>query len=348
MSRTRSSKVAAVKAKLLARLQDGFHRPGDRFLSAREVAGQQAVSYQTAHRIIAELRSEGWLERREASGTFVAGRAKRLRGVDLWFHPRAKRPGSFGAHLLALLKAALCEAGIACEVRWSGRRVAPGVGHYPVMWESPGVLASVRDARRYALLLNNRPPPGLGASLVDAVTTDDFSAGVAAAEVFLERQPHAQRYTVLGGPRDDERSTNRVNGFLSMLPLAKVFYTGSWYVDAVPSVAAKVLAAQPEGIFCVNDRLAQGILGYCREQGIETPPLIGHDNAPIAEELNLTTIETPWEEMVSATVEVVRRRLGGDSGPARTVFLAQRPVFRLTHRAMPVSDGTIQSKRRGF
>ena len=327
----------------MARLQDGFQRPGDRFLSAREVAAQHTVSYQTAHRIITELEGEGLLERRESSGTFVAGETKRLRGVELWFHPRAKRAGSFGAYLLALLKAGLREAGIEFAVRWSGRSVKPAMDYFPVMWEAPGILAAVPQARRYGLLLNNRPAPGLRASLIDAVTTDDFSAGVCAAEVFLERKSHGKSFAVLGGPRDDERSTNRVNGFLSILPRAKVFYAGSWYVDDVPPIAGRVLATRPEGIFCVNDRLAQGILEYCQKQDIGAPPLIGHDNAPIAEGLHLTTIETPWEEMVSAAVEVVRRRLGGYSGPARQVFLAQRPVFRLTHKVNRRRGDQIQT-----
>ncbi len=290
------------------------------------------MSYQTAHRIIAELEVERLLERRESSGTFVAGKPKRLRGVELWFHPRAKRSGSFGAYLLVLLKASLREAEIEFVVRWGGQIVKPVMDYFPVIWEAPGVLAAVCQARRYGLLLNNRPAPGLRASLIDAVTTDDYSAGVCAAEVFLERKPPGESFAVLGGPRDDERSTNRVNGFLSILPQAKVFYAGSWYVDDVPPIAGKVLNTRPEGIFCVNDRLAQGILEYCHEHDVGTPPLIGHDNAPIAEGLHLTTIETPWEEMVSAAVEVVRRRLEGYSGPARQVFLAQRPVFRLTHK----------------
>jgi DNA-binding GntR family transcriptional regulator len=68
MPRFRSDKVAVVKAKLIARLNDGFHRPGDRFLSNREVANCRGLSYQTAYRVIAELESEGYLKRRAASG----------------------------------------------------------------------------------------------------------------------------------------------------------------------------------------------------------------------------------------------------------------------------------------
>jgi DNA-binding LacI/PurR family transcriptional regulator len=233
--------------------------------------------------------------------------------------------------LLKLLKTALDEAGIEFTSRWNAPKSKPAPDNFPVIWEMPEVLKSVRESRRYALLLNDRPAPGLLASLIDAVTTDDFSAGVCAAEVFLERIPRGKCFAVVGGPRDDERSTNRVNGFLRIGPGAKVFYAGGWHVEDVTGIAAKVLAARPEGIFCANDRLAQGILEYCRQQDITAPPLIGHDNAPIAEELHLTTIETPWDEMVGAAVDLARKRLAGYSGPARQIFLAQRPVLRLTH-----------------
>ena len=180
MSRPRSEKVATIKAKLIARLRDGFQRPGDRFFSTREVAGQYGVSCQTAQRVITELGSEGLIERREFSGTYVAGKPAVLRGVELWFHPRAKGSGCFGAHLLHLLQVRLRESGIRAVVRFA-EAGEPSADHYPVIWEAPEVLAAARRLRRYALLLNKRPEPGLVASLIDVVITDDFSAGVCAA-----------------------------------------------------------------------------------------------------------------------------------------------------------------------
>lgn len=330
MARPRSEKVHAVKAKLVARLQDGFHRPGDRFLSARAVAQRYAVSYQTAHRVIAELEEEGRLERRQASGTYIAGRAAHPKLVELWFHPRAQRSGSYGAHLLALLKKSLADAGVNFSVCWSQGNNLPAANSYPVLWEAPGVLLRVMAVSRYALVLNDRPAPGLAASMMDAVTTDDFSAGVCAAQVLCKRPNDGRRFAVLAGPRDDERSKTRVAGFLSRLAQATVVNAGGWFFEDAQRVAARVLAANPAGVFCVNDRLAEALLACCREQGRAAPPIVGHDNAPVAEELHLTTIETPWEEMVDAAVAVIRSRLDGNSRPARQIILAQRPVYRLT------------------
>ncbi|MCX6895825.1 MAG: substrate-binding domain-containing protein, partial [Verrucomicrobia bacterium] len=286
--------------------------------------------YQTAHRVITELEEEGLLERRQASGTYIAGRAAHPRSVELWFHPRAQRRGSYGAHLLALLKKALADAGVNFSVCWSKAGDRPAANSYPVLWESPGVLKRVMAVSRYALVLNDRPAPGLAASMVDAVATDDFSAGVCAAQVLCKRPNDGSRFSVLAGPRDDERSKIRVAGFLSRLPQAGVVNAGSWFFEDAQRVAARVLAQNPAGVFCVNDRLAEALLACCREQGRPAPPVVGHDNAPVAEELHLTTIETPWAEMVDAAVAVIRSRLDGNSRPARQIILAQRPVYRLT------------------
>lgn len=330
MPRPRSEKVHALKAKLIARLADGFHRPGDRFLSTRAVAVRHGVSYQTAHRIIAELRDEGHLERRPASGTYVAGHAKKLREVELWFHPRARRPDSFGANLLRLLERALTEAGIAHRICWAEEKSLPAATAFPVLWEVPALVKRVMAAGHYALLMNDRPSPGLAASLLDAVATDDFSAGACAAQVLTARRPRGRQFVIMSGPAQDARNSQRVSGFLSHLPRARVVPAGSWYFEDGHRVAPAVFEGKPDGVFCVNDRLAEAVLAYCQEIKIKPPALVGHDDAPVAEELHLTTIKIPWEEMVEAALTIIKSRLGGYAGPARQIILAQRPVHRLT------------------
>jgi hypothetical protein len=328
--RRRSEKVSDLKAKLIARLNDGFHRPGDRFLSNRALSARYEISYQTAHRLIAELCAEGYLERRPASGTYVAGHVSPLKGVELWFSARAARPGSFGAHLLERLEKALSAQRIPYRVQWSPQAGVPAPEWYPVVWEAPEAPERLIAARRYVLVLNQRPQPGLEASLIDAIATDDFSAGVCAAQVLSGQSSAAGRFAVVGGPVEDPRSIQRVAGFRSRLPEAAAITSGGWYLEDGLRVAGRAIAEGGDGIFCVNDRLAEAILVHSRQSKASPPPLIGHDNAPVAEELHLTTIEIPWDEMTAAALSVIQRRLAGDSGAARQIILAQRPVFRLT------------------
>ncbi|HEX3719014.1 MAG TPA: substrate-binding domain-containing protein [Verrucomicrobiae bacterium] len=330
MSRPRTEKVNLLKTKLIVRIKDGFHKPGDRFLSNRALAKRYGVSYQTAHRVVTELSVEGLLERRAASGTYVAGQRPLLRGVELWFHARARRPGSFGANLLEHLQRGLREAKVPHVVRWPSNNSHLSVDYYPVLWEVPALLAEAASARRYALLLNDRPEPGLTATLVDAVATDDFSAGVCAAEALREHVQGGRRFLVLAGPAADKRSKNRVRGFLSCLPKSRVISAGGWYLEDGAKVAARALAIGKDGIFCVNDRLAEALLLHCETQKIRRPAIIGHDNAPVAEELHLSTIAIEWDEMTSVAIETIRRRLASQSGNARHIILTQRPVYRLT------------------
>ncbi len=332
MSRPRSARVLEVKAALTARLRGGLGQPGGRFLSTRAVAQRFAISYQTAHRLLAELETEGLLQRRAASGTYLPGERRSLRGVQLIFHPRARRRGSFGAHLLAQLSAALKSQGIAFVGSGSGDTDAPRLRDdlYPVVWEHRAAIAAVVAARRFALLLNDRPPAGLGGGFVDAVTTDDFSGGACAAELLKERTGRTEGFAVLGGPSDDRRSLQRVAGFCAHAGRTEVVHAGSWFVEAGREPAARLLALKPAGIFACNDRLSEALIREARARQCALPPLVGFDNAPVAEALRLTSIGIPWDAFVAVALEIIVARVGGSGEPARLQTLAHEPVLRLT------------------
>ncbi len=332
MPRPRSLHVIEVKAALVARLRGGLAHPGDRFLSTRAVAQRFAVSYQTAHRLLGELEQDGLLQRRAASGSYVPGKSVALRGVQLIFHLRAKRKGSFGAHLLELLESALQERGIATVRRWPGTTRAPRLraDHYPIAWECRSAVEAAAAARRFALCLNDRPPLGIGGGYVDAVTTDDFSGGACAAELLKERTGRSDGFAILGGPASDPRSGQRVAGFRAHTAGARLFSADSWFVEGGREQAAAVLAAKPSGIFACNDRLAEAVITFCRQQHRPLPPLVGFDNAPIAEQLRLTTIGIPWGTMVTEAADLAVARVSGSTVAARLVSLAHEPVHRLT------------------
>jgi hypothetical protein len=330
--RPRSSHVVDVKAALAARLRSDFAHPGGRFLSTRSVAQRFSISYQTAHRLLVELEGEGLLRRQAASGSYVPGKRVRLRGAQLIFHPRARRKGSFGGHLLEMLEAALAAQGIAVVRNWPDAGTIPRLRDefYPVAWECRAAVQAAATARTFALSLNDRPPVGLGGTYVDAVTTDDFSGGACAAELLKERTRCTDGYAVLGGPADDARSVQRIAGFRAHAGVSRVVNAESWYLEAGAEKAAQILGANPPGIFACNDRLAEAVIAFCAGQKMSLPPLVGFDNAPVAERLRLTTIGIPWGAMVAHAVQVISERLQGSTGSARLVSLAHEPVMRLT------------------
>jgi DNA-binding transcriptional regulator YhcF (GntR family) len=323
MARPRSEQTLLVKEKMIARLKGGFHPAGQRFFSNRGLAAQFGISYQTADRLIRELVDEGWLERRPSAGTYVSGKAVAWQGAALVFHERAKRAGSFGARLLEDLTQALAQAGIASKKVWSrDEDLVLNDQWLPVLWECPRTMASLAGARRFLLVLNDTPPPGLASSYVDSVACDDFSGGAAAAEL-LRGAGYADNTAVLAGPEHDHRSRQRVAGFRSVSAKARVFWAESWDAESAAKMAPRITKGRFSGIFCCSDRLAEGLVTH----GVAAT-VVGFDDAPVAEALDLTTIAIPWADMVTGAVDIVRRRMNGHTGAAAKLIFAPRPVMR--------------------
>lgn len=366
MARPRSTHVAEVKARLIARLRTNYHRPGERFLSARAVAEKFAVSYQTAHRLLAELSTEGYLSRRNASGTYLPGDSAVPTKVALLFHPRAKRPGSFGHRLLNHLATALAREGLPFTVTYTDSSTTKPRNTFPVVWEVPSAIGSLANRRHFALLLNDRPPPGLPSLHIDSVSTDDYSGGVVAAQLlrdrlqrksvilsaakdlagaaggaektdglvargqmlrFAQHDGNARHVCLLAGPRSDARSNQRLAGFTAVLP-GTILHCPSWFLEDALKLAPRLMAQNPQAVFCCNDRLAQGVIETYRHNQAALPPIVGFDDAPIAEQLNLTTIAIPWPQLLAAAISLIKRRLAGDRSDPVHQIIPPRPVIR--------------------
>jgi hypothetical protein len=287
------------------------------------------ISYQTADTLLRELVAEGYLYRKPGSGTYLRGEAPKWKGVDLVLNERAKRMGSFGSLLKDQLLEGFAKAGVAVRARWDSSQLRFNAGSLPVFWECQSLPQVLLDEGRYCVLINQTPPKGLSAAYVDAVSVDDHSGGIAAGELVRART-RAKRVAVLGGPKSDQRCFDRVRGFTEIIPEAKVTYARSWYYEDGIKASDPVLNAKPDVVFCANDRLAQALLDRALRISSTIPKVIGFDDAPIAEQFNLTTIAMPWQEIADNVVEVVQKRMSGDTSTAITRILAPRPVFRAT------------------
>jgi DNA-binding transcriptional regulator YhcF (GntR family) len=329
MARPRSPKVIELKEKLIQRIEHGYYQPGSRFLSNRALGQRFAISYQTADTLLRELVAEGYLFRKPGSGTYLRGEVSPLKSVDLVLNERAKRKDSFGALLRDCLVTGFDRAGIAVRVRWDSPALRFQASSLPVFWECQALSDYTLQPGRYCLLINQSPPKGLSAVFVDAVSVDDHSGGIAAGELAMGRT-RARNVAVLAGPKTDQRCLDRVRGFLEIIPQAKVFYADSWFYEDGLRTAAEVLDLNPDVVFCANDRLAQALLKAAEKGEKDIPKVIGFDDAPIAEQLNLSTIAMPWMELATNVVEVVQKRLGGDTSTAISRILAPRPVLRAT------------------
>jgi DNA-binding LacI/PurR family transcriptional regulator len=360
MSRTRSAHVADVKQQLIARIGDVHHSPGQRFLSNRAVARRFGISYQTADRLLRELVAEGVIVRRPASGTYIPGERLEQTGVLLIFHPRARHKNSFGSFLLDQLTARLDRERIDWRMRWKSPAAAAiattaskralGTGRYPIIWECPEAVDLAIRLKRPALVLNARPPAGIGATLIDSVSVDDFSGGAHAAQHLIalhassntsgnatakasanangaKRSRRGSAFAVLAGPTHDQRSAARVAGFLSVAP-ATVINSTTWFYEDALDVADHALSAGRDGIFCCNDRLAQAVVRRAADRARPRPRVVGFDDAPIARWLKLTTIAIPWEELVDAVIGCILRKQASPASAAIAQLVSTRIVLR--------------------
>src|SRR5690606_20481803 len=99
--------------------------------------------------------------------------------------------------------------------------------------------------------------------------------------------------------------------------------------------APVVLKKKTEAVFCCNDRLAEAVASYCDQHGLRRPRLIGFDDAPVAEALNLSTIAIPWQELVDASMAVIRKRLRGETSTAARQVLALLLAIRASNLDWP-------------
>lgn len=338
MPRPTTERVRRVTDQLRHDITTSIYQRGDEFPSARAISRRHGVSYQTAHRVIRQLADEGLLVTRHGSGTFVADAAGHPTRVELRFNRRAERPRSFGAALLSLLGDQLSRQGIPFEICRQGAP-PPDPDVFSVTWEDETERDTTTDKPgTFGLALNDRRVHGLAATRIDTVCVDDFSGGVCAAQIirdqFSGRRTKTDRVAILAATDADERSNDRVRGFRSSLAVGRqdVVEAGGWTDADAEAVATDLLAREPRFVFCCNDRLAAGLLEFCRRDGRETPAIVGFDNAPVAEDVALTTVGIPWREFVAAAVEVIAKRVRGDRSIARRQVFPLQPVLRASHR----------------
>jgi len=332
MARPPSSRILHIESELRNRLTLSSHTPGARFYSNRALAQAYGISQQTAHTILDRLCREGLLARKPASGTFVPGVPPvSLRDVVLVFNRRAQRRDSFGHQLLSLLANALERENISYSIQFTDTIETYSRYHssFPVFWEVDESRLRSWEPGRFGLILHREPPLGLAASWLDSILVDDRSGGVMAGEILRDSfSPDPGSTLMVAGPPHDPRSRNRIEGFKAVFPKTRILFACGWFRDHGREIAPDVFRKKPKGIFCCNDRLAEGLIQYGRDKGESLPAILGFDDAPVAETLGFNTIAIPWEEMVENAVQLIRKRLDGDRQISSQRILTPRPVIR--------------------
>ncbi len=135
---------------------------------------------------------------------------------------------------------------------------------------------------------------------------------------------HERIAMIAGITRDNDRASERVEGFKAALAAAGLPLVPGYLIEKPYTVAAgrealrSLMALQqpPTAIFCASDVLAFGVLVECASKGIEVPgrmSVIGFDNLELCAHFppGITTIEVPATAMGEGAAQYLVARLSG-------------------------------------
>ncbi len=164
--------------------------------------------------------------------------------------------------------------------------------------------------------------------LVDRVVNDDKAAGRIAADVLVEGG--AKRPAVMVAKSVSYTARRRAEAFVAgcrslgvtadVLPVAINNYANGY------EGAAQLAGTNIDGLFCVNDYLACGVIDrLTRDRALKrTPPVrvIGHDDIPQARwaAYNLTTILQPCDVQATQAIDLLTSRMDDHKRTARVAF----------------------------
>ena len=323
------SKRSELVERLAKEIRSGEHGGrGAAFLSVREFARRYATSHVTAHKVILDLKRDGWLEVAPGNATVIGRKGASASAGVSYIGVTISSPLSPHLNRLAHEMKQAAEA--------SGYAVLSDSTEYDVARErqiienyldlgviglivTPGLdeesEALYRDlvARCVPLVLVGREMTGVN---VDCITADHFVGGAAVARHFVEMGYDSFGYIGFG-PR--LKTDMRLNGFRSGLceegfdlPAANVVDDNGWDIGNGYHAMAKLasLPNPPRAVMAFNDLPAIGALQYCRERHIAVPgevAIAGFDNLPETQVTHppLTTVEYPHAEMGRLAIQTL-------------------------------------------
>ena len=165
---------------------------------------------------------------------------------------------------------------------------------------------------------------------VNVVGIDNIEAGRVAARELIARG--YIRVAMLAGPESATSTQDRLKGFLEEVAKhpdvhGSHSFAGAYSFEAGREAMAGLLKSGPaEAYFCGDDVLSIGALSAIQSAGMSVPDdigIIGLNDMEIAawENINLTTIRQPIDQVVASSIELVSALLrDGTRAPEARVF----------------------------
>ncbi len=347
---------ALVRDRLLACIQEGALKEGDRLPPEPDIAARLGVSRMTANRAILSLVSDGWLHREKGKGTFVAKAAgtPALRvAIGIPEDPVAALDDHYFGALYWKLRAEFARRSIGVEaipLRGGLAKAAQLAGGLGLVAVSPS-KAVLPELRRIA---DSGAPVVLLGSFWDddalgAVDSDNILGATLAAN-HLADLGH-RNILFLGACPGDSNTRDRVRGFQTalkargidpgvpiMMPAVEPFSP-----ETVQALTARLTGEdRPTAVFAAGASLAVQLLGLAHNLGLSVPEslsVVGYDDPAFLSMAYppITTVRQPLAEMAAAACDMVAGRLGGGEPAADRRMLDPELILRST-TAVPRPD----------
>jgi len=170
----------------------------------------------------------------------------------------------------------------------------------------------------------------------DAVITDDYH-GAYEAVSHLARAGR-KRIALISGPLKVSNAQERWQGFVDALnaeglPFEQdLVIEGDYRIESGYRAGHSVFSRRPDGIYVANYLMTVGLLKAAEEMGLHCPEdfgLVSFDDYPWLGIFRprLTTVELPKHQLGSEAVELLVRRISGDT--AKPVLTKLQPELRI-------------------
>lgn len=205
----------------------------------------------------------------------------------------------------------------------------------------PGFAKAFRDAGIPVVRAFGRPTR---TPMAHVVGIDNVEAGRMAAQTLAERG--YKTVSFMGGPEDATSTQDRMEGFLSEMArhphiTASHSFVSAYTFEAGRQEMLRLLKHPPaEAYFCGDDVLSIGALSAISDHNLSVPGdigIIGLNDMTMAgwENINLTTIRQPIQQIVTSSIELITGTLEDpDRYPEHRIFACEI-IERGTLRPVP-------------
>lgn len=311
MPRKRTARIAEIKKTLVEKITEGHRRPGNWFISNRELAARYEISYQTAHRLISELCEEGYLHRTPASGTYVASEKHPPTGIALMMNENSQsEERRFGSILRRMLEERFEQEGIAYDVYFQDEFTGYPPERFCVIWGGRFDLHEISSEVHYSVLIDQKPSPGLNAIFTDSISVDLYSAGASAAQLLHKKGPFSSIAALLGTV---DLSPDLLNGFQSITQTVAVAHATEWEVEACQQALQHLRdISRFDALFCGSNTAAEVAIEVLGKDF----PMVAYGDEVRAVQSGTTALTIPWQEIVDEVIEIYHLRSMGNSSVA--------------------------------